>query len=463
MRATYLFLSLLVISVSGISQSLKEKLGREIRKIEADTQMRHAIIGFCVKDSKTGKIIFDHHAQIGLAPASTQKIITSVAVYELLGKNYRYKTDLAYEGNIKDGILNGNLYLLGTGDPTLGSWRWPFTRDSVLLRKWMADIKKAAISRITGTVLFDPSRFSNQSIPDGWIWQDIGNYYGAGANVLNWKENQFDLILQSGAVKNSRVSIVSPRDFYVNELKAAAKGSGDNAYAYLPIGMQAPLLKGTIPVGESSFTISLAEKDPVDKLLKDLRRYLEAAGIHTEPPESNYSYNYTDSFLSKPVIVSSHFSPPFDSVNYYFLQKSINLYGEALLKALAYEKTGFGSTEKGIEIVQNFFGSKGIDKSAIAVVDGSGLSPQNRVTADAMVRVLEFAKKQSWFPSFYKAFPVYNGIKMKSGSIGGVRAFSGYHQATNGNEYSFSIIINNFDGPAAEIVKKMYKVLDLLK
>ena len=117
----------------------------------------------------------------------------------------------------------------------------------------------------------------------------------------------------------------------------------------------------------------------------------------------------------------------------------------------------------GIEIVRDFFASKGIDKTALNIIDGSGLSPQNRVTTDAMVKVLQYAKTRSWFPSFYNALPEFNGMKMKSGSIGGVRAYVGYHKANSGKEYSFSIIVNNFDGSSVEMVKKMYKLLDLLK
>jgi D-alanyl-D-alanine carboxypeptidase/D-alanyl-D-alanine-endopeptidase (penicillin-binding protein 4) len=158
-----------------------------------------------------------------------------------------------------------------------------------------------------------------------------------------------------------------------------------------------------------------------------------------------------------------HVSPPLDSINYWFLKKSINLYGEALIKTMAFEKTGFGSTGKGVELVRDFWEENGIEKSALNICDGSGLSPQNRVTADALVKALQYAKTRPWFGSFYYALPEYNGMKMKSGSIGGARAYAGYHTAKDGNEYSFAIIINNYDGESAAIVKKMHLILDNLK
>ena len=97
------------------------------------------------------------------------------------------------------------------------------------------------------------------------------------------------------------------------------------------------------------------------------------------------------------------------------------------------------------------------------MIDGSGLSPQNRITSHALVKVLQFAKSREWYRSFYQALPTFNGMKLKSGSMGGARSFAGYHTSTAGKEYIVAIIVNNYDGSSGEIVKKMYKVLDVLK
>ncbi|MGB8191980.1 MAG: D-alanyl-D-alanine carboxypeptidase, partial [Chitinophagaceae bacterium] len=114
-------------------------------------------------------------------------------------------------------------------------------------------------------------------------------------------------------------------------------------------------------------------------------------------------------------------------------------------------------------LVRDFWATKGIDKAAINIMDGSGLSPQNRVTADALVKALQFAKTAPWYTSFYESIPTYNGMKIKSGSIGGGRAFAGYHTSVQGKEYIVSILVNNYTGSSGEVVKKMYKVLDALK
>ncbi|HXB92668.1 MAG TPA: D-alanyl-D-alanine carboxypeptidase, partial [Puia sp.] len=146
-----------------------------------------------------------------------------------------------------------------------------------------------------------------------------------------------------------------------------------------------------------------------------------------------------------------------------FLKKSINLYGEALIKTIGLEKAGVATTEKGVELVRKFWSEHGIDASAIHIVDGSGLSPQNRVTAEALVRVLQYAKSRPWYVSFYKALPVINGMYMKSGAIGGSRSYAGYQVAADGRDYIFSILVNNYDGSSADVVKKLFAILNVLK
>lgn len=466
----FLFAGLLMVLGSS-AQSVPQKLAAAVTAFEADSQMRHAILGFCVVDSKTGKPVYEHNAQIGLAPASTQKLFTSAAAWELLGKEYRYKTILGYDGKVNKGVLKGNLYLLGSGDPTLGSWRWKETTDTIVLKELVTAIKKAGITQsIDGVITTNESGFPHQAIPDGWIWQDIGNYYGAGAYSLNWRENQYNLHLQSGSKPGDHVVILEDSDSmlpkrYVNELSSAPKGTGDNAYIYLGVeGYRHALVSGTIPVNEKSFSISGASADPVGELIIDLGLALSGFDVKVNAscePVKNYSRDQEE--RGKIKTFYTHLSPPLDSINYWFLRRSINLYGEALVKTIALEKTGNATTDKGVELVRNFWKEQGIDKAAIHIIDGSGLSPQNRVTTDAMVKVLQYAKTRPWYSSFYYALPEYNGMKMKSGSIGGARAFGGYHTAKDGTEYTYAVIVNNYDGSSGEAVKKLYKVLDVLK
>src|SRR5205814_7515267 len=118
---------------------------------------------------------------------------------------------------------------------------------------------------------------------------------------------------------------------------------------------------------------------------------------------------------------------------------------------------------KGVEAVKAFWSGRGIDPTEINIVDGSGLSPQDRVTTKAQVTVLRHARRQPWFAAYYAAFPEYNGMKMKSGTIGGEKGYCGYQQSPDGHTYIFSFLVNNYNGSAARLIAKMYAVLDELK
>ena len=148
---------------------------------------------------------------------------------------------------------------------------------------------------------------------------------------------------------------------------------------------------------------------------------------------------------------------------YWFLKKSINLYGEAILKTIGYEKAKNGTTDAGVKVVRDFWKSSGIEKTALKIIDGSGLSPANRVTTTALVTVMQYAKDKDWFPVFYNCLPEINGIRMKDGYINGVRSYTGFVKSKEGAEYTFSFILNNFDGSPTTVREKMWKVLDLLK
>lgn len=455
MRAI-LFLSFLVFSITSNAQNLPQKLEEALLHLQQDPQLKHSIISMYVVDNNTGEDIYSKNSETGLAPASCQKIVTSATAFELLGKQYTYKTKLGYTGTIENGKLNGNLWILGSGDPTLGSWRYSTTKEELILSSFEKVCKKLAPAGISGTL--NSNEWGMQTIPDGWIWQDIGNYYGAGPGAINWRENQFDIVLSSGSRIGAPVSIAGIRPAsinylnFTNEITAAAEGSGDNGYIYITPRSTEGYLKGTIPVRQKEFVISGALPDPGKQLRLEMQRLLnisEAGNSHI--PET------------PPQIFYTHTSPPLDSINYWFLKKSINLYGEALVKTLAYEKSGHAETDTGVNIIRDFWSVRGIDKASLKILDGSGLSPGNRVTTKSLVSILQYAKDKIWFSSFYHDLPLINGIKMKDGYINGVRSYSGYINAGNGKKYTFSFIINNFDGNPSSVREKMWKVLDLLK
>jgi D-alanyl-D-alanine carboxypeptidase/D-alanyl-D-alanine-endopeptidase (penicillin-binding protein 4) len=448
----------------SFAQSVNEKLSAAMKTLLADTQSRHAIVALYVVDSKSGKIIFTRNATSGLPAGSCQKIVTSIAAFELLGKNYTYKTQLGYDGKIENGKLNGNVIVKGSGDPTLGSWRYSMTKEDKIISEFKTAIKQAGIKDINGFVYVDDNLWEGESIPDGWIWQDIGSYYGAGARALNWRENQYDLVLRSGKKIGDTVTKIATIPGNVEglnlniELTSAAKGTGDRAYIYLPYDKNFGAVRGSIPVDEDRFVISGSMPKPARQMAVALCNELNISS--KKIADTDYDGNKKTS-LSK--VFYTHISPSLDSINYWFLKKSINLYGEALVKTIAYEKTKHGSTDTGVSIIRDFWSKHGVEKTALNIIDGSGLSPSNRLTASALTTMLQYAKNQSWYSPFYDALPEIHGIKMKSGSIGGVLAYAGYIKSKEDREYTFAFIIDNFNGEGSSMREKIWKLLDVLK
>ena len=447
---------LLLAAAFASAQGATEAQRKALRQFAEDPALKYAGWGFVVQEAGTGKLLVEAQGNLGLPAASTQKIFTSIAGYDILGKTYRYETRISVAGEITGGLLNGSLEISGSGDPSLGSFRFSATRPELLLRQITEALAGAGIKGIGRQVKVAPRRWDD-AIPDGWIWQDIGNYYGAGAYLFNWRENQFDLRLRSGAQTGSAVAI-SETDpplagvQLVSAVSAAPAGSGDNAFIYLPPGAVTGVVRGTIPVNEKAFTISGALPDPAKQFAEELLSLLpqKPAGKDDTPALQP----------AKRSLLWRHQSPVYDTLNYWFLRKSINLYGEAFLKTIGEKKRQEGSTTAGVAALKEYWQERGIDSNALQIIDGSGLSPQNRVTALALAGALQYAWKQPWFSSFYQALPVYNAMKLKSGSITGARAFAGYHEAANGKKYVIAIVVSNYSCSPKQVVQKIFTLLN---
>lgn len=469
MKNVCCLLAMLLVVATASGQAVATRLANAYAAFEKDPQLKTALSSLYIIESTTGNVVFEKNAQIGVAPASTQKIITAATAYEVLGKDFRYETKFGYYGSVKDSSLDGGLYYKPSGDPTLGSWRWPSTTETAVMSRLFASFQKTGIRKFTRSIL-DERGWESNAIPGGWIWDDIGNYYGAGAASLNWRENQYDLVLRSGpGIGDAAIVVETKPQLYGiqfdSKVKGAAKGTGDNSYIYLPVGHNVATVRGTIPKEENRFVIAGAMPSPLIQFLATFHDTLARNGIEAQGSTVPVSKLENIPIPSPVRYFHTETSPSLDSISYWFLRRSINLYGEALVKTIALKKGKTAASEIGGDVIRDFWKDKGIgiDAAEINMQDGSGLSPQNRVTTHAQVAILQYAKKQSWFSGFYEGFPLFNDMKLKSGTIGGAKGFCGYHTSKDGKQYIVSFIVNNYNGSASSLVQKMYKVLDVLK
>lgn len=456
---------LLLSSAFSFAQSPVQKLTQSFNTLLQDPQAKYAITSICVLDAKTGKQLFAKNENTGLATASTLKTITSATAFSILGKDFHYQTTLGYSGTIgADGTLKGNLIIRGGGDPTLGSWRYEHSKEAYVLNQWVNAIKAAGIKKIEGTVIGDDGLWGTQTTPEGWTWQDMGNYFGAGSSALTWRENQFDIKLRA----NSTVSILKtvpamPYLTLVNELKPGAPGSGDNAYAYLPPLSKIAYLRGRWATDIQKPGISAALPDPAFDAAFRLQDTLNRAGISVSNTITT-ARQLSASDLAVPEIqqqLNTITSPSLPEIVYWLNKKSVNLYAEHLLRTIAWKSGKEATARNGATVEINYWANKGLDKNALNIIDGSGLSPATRVTTAAMASILFQVQQEDWFPDFYKSLPDNNGMKLKSGTINDVSAFAGYYTADNGSKYIIVININNYSGSG--INAKLFRVLDALK
>ena len=254
MKTVYLLFSLLV-SINSFGQKIETRLANAFKNLEGDSQFKHAIISLYVMKSNTGKVVFDKNSEVGLAPASCQKVITSASAFEILGKDFRYKTYIGTDPQGEKDFDAGSLFIIGQGDPTLGSWRWKNTVDTVVFSGISAILKKNKLTRFSRNLYVDDLYYGLLPMPEGWIWQDIGNYYGAPCFGFNWHENQYDLYLQPGEKEGWQTSVISinPPMNEINlrnSITTGAKGSGDNSIIYLPENGTIGYVRGTVAGGK---------------------------------------------------------------------------------------------------------------------------------------------------------------------------------------------------------------------
>ncbi|GGE09062.1 MULTISPECIES: D-alanyl-D-alanine carboxypeptidase/D-alanyl-D-alanine endopeptidase [Sphingobacterium] len=468
----YFFAVLSLTSFQSVqAQEVKSKVKTAFESFIKNPSLQNGMASLTVINSKTGEIVFDSNNQIGMPTASTLKVITSITALDLLGADFTFQTDLSYTGEIDSlGTLNGNIIIDGKGDPTLGSDRYPQTKPEVILANWAAAIKKLGIKNINGKIIADDKLFNGYDVPGTWMWTDIGNYYGAGVSALNWKENKLGINFTSSKPgQPATLNPVQKAPFYnlINEVKTGSNGSGDKVYAYSAPYSTDVFLRGTYGA-DLKKTIEISVPDPALDLAYSLYDVLQRDSILIADSVTTAKRLMNIDSLSlmqgnRNLILATK-SPRMGEIIHWFNQKSINLYGEALLKLIGGVSAMDFNTENAANLVSKYWQNKlSIPPSAINTFDGSGLSPQNRVTTQAMAKIMQYAKGRPWYDEFLKSLPKINNTSMKSGTIGGVLGYTGYQIASDGQEYTFALLVNNYQGPAGQMRQRMFKLLDALK
>ena len=417
-----------------------------------------AYCGVYIKELSGDAVLSAYNHDKSFSPASVTKLITTATALEMLGADYRYETKLQYRGEIEKGVLLGDIIVKGGGDPTLGSKE--FYKDKyAFLDKWVEDIAALNIKEIKGSILVDASIFDNQAIPNKWIWEDIGNYYGSGVYGLSCFDNSYDLYLSSSGVGELvKIDSMHPSCSKMNfeSQVRGANSRSDNAYIYGSPWDFNRVVRGTIPAGRAAFKIKGALPNPPLFLSELFKEKLQENGIEVSGESDVIWQKSNDDFIT----ISSMFSPALSEIVKITNKNSNNLYAEHLLKTLDVNKDDCANTKDALHKLTDFWKSKGISTDKIKIYDGSGLSRANLLTPEFVVSVIGYMYESENAEAFNNSLAV-SGVDGtlkyfldktslegcvfgKSGSMSGVRCYAGVVEASDGKKYSFCIMMNNF-------------------
>ena len=429
--------------------------------------MKGASVSILIKDIDRGVVVCSYDAEREVIPASVMKIVTTAAALEILGEKFRYETAVMYDGVIKDSVLKGNLYIRGSGDPTLGSVDIGIER-SKIIRQWTKAIKDAGIREIKGSVIADDSIFDSEGMSMKWLREDIGSYYGQGCYGLNIYDNRYSLFLKTGEL-GSKPEIEKcepdiPELFFHNYLTAAVVEKDSSYIVGFPYSNER-YLYGTVPANRSGYRLRGDIPDPALFLAQLITQFLKNEGITVEGTPTCHRLLSEQGKWKKPErkLLTSSYSPPLKDIVRITNHVSSNLYADALLKTsgLQYRSDDAISTfGKGIKVIDKFWADKGLNTSTLWMFDGSGLAPTDKISAAFLCELLEYmAKKSAVSKTFIESLPragregsvasfltgstLQGNARLKSGSMSRVRSYAGYVSKEN-KRYVVAVIVNNF-------------------
>jgi len=436
-----------------------------------------------VMSLSSGRVLYEHNQNQLFVPASNTKLFTTALALLRLGPQYRFTTlivaDRAIDAN---GTLFGDLILVGGGDPTLSGREYPYRyRPNAppeysfrAIEDFASQLTGRGLKRIDGDIVGDDRRYVWSPYPGGWSFGDVPWEYGAPVSALVLNDNSFALTLRPGnrVGEVARISLTPAFEYFRfdNRVRTIAAGDRKVEIERAP-GARQLHLTGSIPVDDPGFTQLLAVDDPALYAASVLRDALIRRGvsIHGQPIARHRFAGDGDETVKPRVTLAERSSPPLAEILQVVDKVSQNLHAEIMLREVAQSIRHPGSNEAGLTELRNFLNDVGVAKDDYRFVDGSGLSRNTLVTPSAIVKLLAYMYKSDlrelWtglLPiagvdgTLAKRFPDHpeaRAIHAKTGTLSHVRANSGYLNAPSLGPLAFSVLINNYDAPTAEINK----------
>lgn len=434
-------------------------LGEENRKVATPSG---AQVGICIR-TLSGKVLREENAGLNFIPASNLKIVTAGAALKRLGADFRFETAVAYSGSVgTDGVLHGDLYIIGGGDPTLGSQAALAMPKDSLFSRWERAVRGAGIRSIAGSIIADSRRMPAE-VNGSWMYEDLGTYYGATCSALMFNENCLEITVAPGTGAGDEVIICSenagkirsadsgrkqmlpnrPWMKIMNNCTTGPEGSGDKSYLLVSEFAAVGHLVGSYAVDRRAKTISYNDPFADFSCAYEFASFLSSNGIpctavtstsachptaifhntessaHEKCPgtydnhdrkqslgfetfDTSGSLTYSGHFTPQDSLttITTTLSPRLSEIIRETLRVSNNLYAETLLRALG----PGGSTDDALKSEMSIIENMGVSTSRVRIEDGSGLSRKNSVSPGFLVSFLTAMSRQSCFGTYLRSF-----------------------------------------------------------
>ena len=449
-------------NISTVSTTFKEeKQPKAVQEFVQADILEYGNFSFYAIDLNSGKSIANYKGKVPLIPASVMKIVTSATAYEVLGEDFKLETKLLYQGKISDkGILNGDLFIQGGGDPTLGSNGIEKKQDE-FLKEWILAVKKAGIKEVKGDIVVLDDMFGYEGISGKWLWEDMGTDYAPITNGISIFDNLYKIYLKSDNEKVTVEKIVPNIKglTFDNKVTISENGEKDIYVRGVPFDNNR-ILRGVMPKNKT-VEIDSDIPDPAMFLGEYLKENLTKDGIKVSGKV--VTSRISNKQLKNGEILAVTQSVPLSEILKVLLTRSDNHYAEHIFEILKL---------KDIDIIE-FWKNKGINIGSLVMYDGSGLSCADRLSTKFLTEVLVYmdkankgfanllpiAGKEGTVAKFLVETPLSGNAKIKSGSMSGVQSYAGYLDK-DGKKIAFALVVNHWNGTRQQLRAEMEKLLN---
>lgn len=445
-------------------------IGAAIAELVATPELAGGRVGVQVVDVGDGRLLGEHASDRGFATASNMKLLSSAVAMRTLGAGHRLRTELWALGELRAGVLAGDLALVGHGDPTFAAKGV----DSAELVAMAEAVRAAGITRVLGGVLGDDTWQGTEHLGHGWQWDYLDEDYAAPFGALCCAGNVVTARIGPGAGAD-----VPPDVQWVHgsapaaqvDVRTVAAAEPTALVAHRSLGGDDVTVSGTIAVGSAPQTVTVTVRDPAVHAAATLAAALRAAGVTIEGGAGRYHFARGEAAR----LLHGHESPPLAEIVAPMLTRSDNLYAEQVWRVAAREAVGDGSTAAAERHAKAKLAELGVPTDGMVLADGSGLSRRNLVQPRQLAALLVAMARDPLGPTWRSGLPLAGEsgtlrnrlregpsrghVHAKTGYISRVVCLSGYvdRREPKAPPLAFVVMLNDFtcdDGAAKAAVDR---------